>query len=162
MLVANSEVGQGTTVRFRLPIQSEVHEIAPVLEVEPFPTGLRFLVVDDEQRVRDMVCAFLLRQGATVETAVNGLDGIEKFHQNGFDLVITDRGMPEMNGDAMAEAIKEGLPRMPIIMLTGFGEMMNSGGERPAGVDVILGKPVTPAALRQAVAALRAEYTSQA
>jgi len=120
----------------------------------------RFLVVDDEPRVRDMVGEFLRREGSIVETATNGRDALEKFHQNGFDLVITDRGMPEMNGDALAAAIKEENPRLPIIMLTGFGEMMISAGEKPPGVDCLLGKPVTPAALRQAVAEVRAEYAA--
>lgn len=140
---------------------TEVSEIASAIEVAPFPTGLRFLVVDDEPRVRDMVGEFLLRQGSTVETAANGREALEKFHQQDIDLVITDRGMPEMNGDALAEAIKEESPNMPIIMLTGFGEMMISTEDRPVGVDVILSKPVTPAALRQAVTALRTEYAGR-
>ena len=118
-------------------------------------------MVDDEQRVRDMVGEFLRRQGSAVETAANGREALEKFHQSEFDLVITDRGMPEMNGDALAEAIKGESPNMPIIMLTGFGEMMTSNNEKPAGVDVILGKPVTPAALRQAVTVLRVEYAAR-
>ena len=160
-LEVESEVGVGTTFRFRLPVHTETSEITATLEVEPFPAGLRFLVVDDEQRVRDMVGEFLIRQGSTVETAANGRDALQKFHQNEFDLVITDRGMPEMNGDALAEAIKEESPNMPIIMLTGFGEMMISTEDRPEGVDVILGKPVTPAALRQAVPALMAEYAAR-
>ena len=160
-LEVESEVGKGTTFRFRIPVQTEVQNIAETLEVEPFPSGLRFLVVDDEQRVRDMVGEFLRRQGSAVETAANGREALEKFHQSEFDLVITDRGMPEMNGDALAEAIKGESPNMPIIMLTGFGEMMTSNNEKPAGVDVILGKPVTPAALRQVVTVLRAEYAAR-
>ena len=160
-LEVESEVGKGTTFRFRIPVQTEVQNIAETLEVEPFPSGLRFLVVDDEQRVRDMVGEFLRRQGSAVETAANGREALEKFHQSEFDLVITDRGMPEMNGDALAEAIKGESPNMPIIMLTGFGEMMTSTGDKPGGVDVILAKPVTPATLRQAVTALRAKYAAR-
>jgi signal transduction histidine kinase len=160
-LEVESEVGKGTTFRFRIPVQTEVQNIAETLEVEPFPSGLRFLVVDDEQRVRDMVGEFLRRQGSAVETAANGREALEKFHQSEFDLVITYPGMPEMNGDALAEAIKGESPNMPIIMLTGFGEMMTSNNEKPAGVDVILGKPVTPAALRQVVTVLRAEYAAR-
>ena len=158
-LEIQSEVGQGTTIRFRLPIQPEDREVPSEPTEEPMPAGLRFLVVDDEPRVRDMVGEFLRREGSTVETATNARDALEKFHRNDFDLVITDRGMPEMNGDALAAAIKEEAPNMPIIMLTGFGEMMISSGERPPGVDRLLGKPVSPAALREAVTALRAEYT---
>ena len=158
-LEVRSEPGQGTTVGFRLPVRTEA-TVAPAqpTAAEPIPAGLRFLVVDDESRVRDMVGEFLRREGSIVETATNGRDALEKFHQNEFDLVITDRGMPEMNGDALAAAIKQETPRLPIIMLTGFGEMMISAGEKPPGVDCLLGKPVTPAALRQAVAAVRTEY----
>jgi len=160
-LEVESEVGLGTTFTLRIPVQTEVREIAATIEAVPFPVGLRFLVVDDEPRVRDMVGEFLIRQGSTVETAANGRDALQKFHQNEFDLVITDRGMPEMNGDALAEAIKGESPNMPIIMLTGFGEMMTSTGDKPGGVDVILAKPVTPATLRQAVTALRAKYAAR-
>ena len=159
-LEVQSEVGQGTTVGFRLPVRTEDREILTTFEAEPLPAGLRFLVVDDELRVRDMVGDFLRREGSTVETATNGLDALEKFQLDNFDIVITDRGMPEMNGDALAAAIKEAAPNTPIIMLTGFGEMMISAGERPPGVDRLLGKPVTPAALRRAVTALRAEYAA--
>ena len=160
-LEVRSELGQGTTVGFRLPVRTEVTLTStPPTAAEPIPAGLRFLVVDDEPRVRDMVGEFLRREGSVVETAANGRDALEKFHRNGFDLVITDRGMPEMNGDALAVAIKEESPNMPIIMLTGFGEMMISAGEKPPGVDCLLGKPVTPAAMRQAVATVRAEYAA--
>ena len=159
-LEVRSEVGKGTTVEFRLPIQAEAQEMATPLEAGPLPAGLRFLVVDDETRVREMVGDFLRLEGSTVETATNGRDALEKFHQDNFDFVITDRGMPEMNGDALAEAIKEVAPNTPIIMLTGFGEMMISAGERPPGVDRLLSKPVIPMRLRQAVADLRAEYAA--
>ena len=157
-LEVESEVGRGTTVRFRLPVRTEETVIPILLAAEPMPAGLRVLVVDDEPRVRDMVGEFLRREGSTVVTAANGSEALEKYRQNEFDLVITDRGMPEMNGDALAAAIKEESPDMPIIMLTGFGEMMISAGEKPQGVDCLLGKPVTPAAMRQAVATVRAEY----
>ena len=159
-LKIESELGQGTTVGFRLPIQSDDREMPTTLDAEPLPAGLRFPVVDDEPRVRDMVGEFLRREGSTVETATNGRDALEKFHRDKFDIVITDRGMPGMNGDALAAAIKEAAPNMPIIMLTGFGEMMINAGEKPPAVDLLLGKPVTPAALRQAVTALRAEYAT--
>jgi len=160
-LEVQSKVSKGTNFEFRLPVLTEVSEATTKLEVELFPTGLRILIVDDEPRVRDMVGEFLFRQGSTVEPPTNGLEALEKFQQIKFNLVITDRDMPEMNGDALAEAIEEESPDTPIIMLTGFGEMMMSAGDRPAGVDVILGKQVTPSALRQAVTTLKTEYTAR-
>ena len=60
----------------------------------------------------------------------------------------------------LVAVIKEAAPDTAIIMLTEFGEMMIGAGERPAGVDRLLGKPVTPAAFRQAVTAFVAEYVA--
>ena len=57
-----------------------------------------------------------------------------------------------MAGDELAAAVRSAAPDMPIIMLTGFGEMMTDAGERPADVDFVLGKPVTLSDLRRALA----------
>ena len=88
----------------------------------------------------------------TVESAVDGRDALDKFNEGVFDVVISDRAMPEMNGDQLSAAIKKNAPEMPFIMLTGFGEMMETSEERPAGVDLVIGKPVTLRALRDALA----------
>jgi CheY-like chemotaxis protein len=86
-----------------------------------------------------------------VETANNGLEGLDKFLSGQFDLVVTDRAMPEMGGDQLAIAIKQVAPDRPIIMLTGFGDLMDAKGEKPVGVDVVVGKPVTFDALQDAI-----------
>jgi CheY-like chemotaxis protein len=83
--------------------------------------------------------------------AVNGPEGLDKFLSGQFDLVVTDRAMPEMGGDQLATAIKQLAPDRPIIMLTGFGDLMDAKGERPPGVDVVVGKPVTFDALQGAI-----------
>jgi len=63
---------------------------------------------------------------------------------------VTDRAMPDMNGDQLADAIKELVSDQPVIMLTGLGNMMGTD-EKPQGVDLVLGKPVTMDMLRQAL-----------
>ena len=68
-----------------------------------------------------------------------------------FDVVVTDRAMPEMHGDQLAVAIEAVAPQVPVVLLTGFGEFMQDAGERPAGVDCVLAKPVTIATLRAAL-----------
>jgi FixJ family two-component response regulator len=65
--------------------------------------------------------------------------------------VITDRAIPDMGGDQIAAEIKRISPTTPIIMLTGFGDIMDARREKPAGVDCLLGKPVTPDQLQEAV-----------
>ena len=112
---------------------------------------LRVLVVEDDPLVRAAVIEQLDSQGHTVETANNGLEGLDKFMSSQFDLVVTDRAMPEMGGDQLATTIKQLAPDRPIIMLTGFGDLMDAKGEKPAGVDVVIGKPVTFDALQGAI-----------
>jgi len=98
----------------------------------------------------------LSSQGHTVQSATNGLEGLDTFMSGRFDLVLTDRAMPEMGGDQLATTIKQISPTKPIIMLTGFGDLMTVKGERPPSVDAVVSKPVTldtlSAAIRQVFA----------
>ena len=87
-----------------------------------------------------------------VETATNGVEGLKKAHAGQFDLIVTDRSMPKMSGDQLAAAVKQMNPKTPVLLLTGFGELMAAREERPEGVDLIVSKPVTMTALREAVA----------
>jgi len=57
-----------------------------------------------------------------------------------------------MNGDQLATAIKSAAPEVTVILLTGFGAMMAAAGEKPAGVDYVVSKPVTISELRAAIA----------
>lgn len=152
-----SEPGQGTTFILRLPVMSQqsrgregLVEQAPYKAIRP----LHILVVDDEPGLRQLLTAFLTHDGHTVETASNGREGFEKFKTGRYDMVLTDRSMPEMNGDQLASAIKQVAPQEPVIMLTGFGDIMGVSGEKPPGVDRILAKPTTLEALRQAIHAV--------
>lgn len=147
-----SELGKGTTVVIRLPLippRSETSLAAPA--PKPARRALRVLVVDDEEWVLSLVGRYLKHDGHTVEKAANGHEGIRKFAEGGFDLVITDRAMPDMSGDHVAKAVKKQSPTTPVLLLTGFGEMMKQTGERPAEVDTILSKPMTRDELLQAV-----------
>ncbi|MEO5738437.1 MAG: response regulator [Variovorax sp.] len=82
--------------------------------------------------------------------ATDDSDGLKRFGAGQFDLVITDNAMPGMNGDQMAAAIKRIAPRMPIILLTGFG-LFYEKTEFP-DIDVLASKPVRIPALREAIA----------
>ena len=86
-----------------------------------------------------------------MDSATNGRQGLDKFMSGRFDLVVTDRAMPEMGGDELAASIERLAPDTPVIMLTGFGDLMEAKGEQPAGVDAVLGKPVTFDALSDAI-----------
>ena len=163
--------GHGTTIRLVLP---GCPSQAPAVSPDPAVDGvgqacdaategaaatpaigeraLRVLVVDDEPAVRDVLTAYLESYGYFAETAVNGHEGLLRFRNEseaalGFDAVVTDRAMPDMNGDSLARALKRVDSAVPVIMLTGFGDMLNALDERPEGVDEILAKPVSHSAL---------------
>jgi len=69
--------------------------------------------------------------------------------------------MPEMGGDQVAATIEREHPEVPVIMLTGFGDLMTAKGEHPAGVDAIVSKPVTLDALNQAIKKVTAKVTAR-
>jgi len=145
--------GQGTAIRLRFPIRttSDEAEIDDDDVIAERPTPRRILVVDDEPAVRHFLIEYLTRDGHAVMTATNGRDGWQAFLAGAFDLVVTDRAMPDVGGEQLAAAIKRRSPETPVIMLTGFGDIMAASGEHPWGVDLLVGKPVTIRALRNAI-----------
>ena len=109
------------------------------------------LVVEDEPRVLSLVREFLAADRHDVETATDGRDGLDKLRAGKFDLIVADRSMPRMSGDQLAVAAKRLRPETPIVLLTGFGDVMGDHDERPEGVDLIVSKPITLGALRAAM-----------
>lgn len=122
---------------------------------------LRILVADDEPMVREVIRLYLLEDHHTVETAEDGADALKKFRSGAFDLVLTDRAMPELSGDQLAAEIKKLRPEIPVVLLTGFGDLMNAEGEKPAGIDAVVSKPFTMASLRSALEGLRNQTASK-
>lgn len=149
-LDVKSAPGEGTTIRVAFPVATEdpAAQTAAARGVGPSPRQ-RVLLVDDEPMIREVVTEYLKLDGHVVHQAASGQDALKEFRTQEFDVVITDRAMPGMNGDQLAVALKRMRPDMPVILLTGFGDMMEAGGERPTGIDVILAKPPTLAAVRQ-------------
>jgi signal transduction histidine kinase len=147
----NSEVGKGSTFIIRIPLQPAKPPSAPLAQPVKALEPLRVLVVDDEAMVRTIIGEYLKNDGHTVEVADSGRDGLEKFHNGQFDLVVVDRAMPDMNGDRVATAIRLADPTVTIVMLTGFGAMMKDVNEKPTGVDLVVTKPITIDGLRAAV-----------
>ena len=80
---------------------------------------LQILVVDDEPSIVQVVGLYLENKGCVITPAENGTEGLRLFEQQPFDLVISDRVMPEMTGDQLAAEIRARAPEMPIILITG-------------------------------------------
>jgi signal transduction histidine kinase/DNA-binding response OmpR family regulator len=157
-----SAVNQGTTFVVRLPIATSAPVVVsiPSAPVEGSRASRRVLLVEDEAALRRILTEFLTIDRHVVERATNGQEALDKFLANlaqddpsvRFDLVITDLAMPQMSGDRLAMAIKKVSPNTPIILLTGLGEMLRASGEQPEGVDLVVAKPISIAALQKAIA----------
>jgi signal transduction histidine kinase/ActR/RegA family two-component response regulator len=144
----DSELGAGTTVRILLPVRDAVKP-PPTDSPAPGPDqslSFRILFIDDEPLLREVMKALLNREGHNVDVADGGACGVDLFlaaRQRGqpYDVVITDLGMPHMDGSRVSQIIKRESPHTPIILLTGWGTRIKGEGETPAPVDVVLSKP---------------------
>jgi PAS domain S-box-containing protein len=153
----DSAPGRGTTVRLVLPAGS-----IPAAPGKPeaelaVPQRLRILVVDDDPLVVRSLRVVLETDGHVVTGAHGGQEGIDAFRaacggQKPFALVITDLGMPSVDGRQVAAAVKEASPATPVILLTGWGQQMLSEGDAVPHVDELLSKPPKLRDLRQALA----------
>ncbi len=151
-LQIQSEFGQGTTFVISLPLAQSSSTPAAAAPVVSEPnSSLRVLVVDDEHRVREVLSTYLRCDGHQVATAATGREALEKFRHGQFDLVLLDRAMPEMSGEQTAQFIKQVNGNVPVILLTGFGALIEVTGAQPKAVDAVLSKPITLDVLRRTI-----------
>lgn len=116
------------------------------------PLGLgrppRALVVDDDDDTRDMFELLLGTLGWTVTVARSADDAIERFDPAATDVILTDIGLPEMDGYEMLARLRSRAARhIPAIAITGYGTADHAGRASDAGFDGFLTKPFQLAAL---------------
>jgi signal transduction histidine kinase/HAMP domain-containing protein/ActR/RegA family two-component response regulator len=157
-----SELGKGTTFRLTFPVrdrfQIEQETEEESVTIEP----LRILCIDDEPLVRELVKEMLERDGHKVEVSDNGQSGLDQFRiarERGrpYDVIITDLGMPYLDGRQVAKMIKQESPDTPVVILTGWGALLREEGEKPEHVDIVVTKPPRSRDLRAALNRLRTE-----
>ncbi len=153
-IALESSPGQGTTFTFLLPLGQETPAPVP-LSVVGATRPLNILAVDDQEVLTEIVAEYLAEDLHHVETAFDGGEALAKFRAGSYDLVITDMAMPGMGGEQLAAAVKGFAPQTRVILLTGYAAS-GDGGRLPRHVDLMVDKPVTREALRQAVAAVMA------
>ena len=112
---------------------------------------LRILVVDDHPIIQEIVSAYLAEDCHVVATASSASEALKKFQTDRFDLVITDHAMPETSGQELAARIKKIQPNEPIIMLTGFADLIKQPEGDSPDVDFVLNKPARLDDLRKAI-----------
>jgi len=143
----DSAIGKGTTMRLLFPVRNlAIFATTEPAESDQPPPPLHILCIDDEPALRILVHEMLLRDGHQIEMADGGQAGIDAFRsalqrKEPFDVVVTDLGMPQVDGNAVARSIKSESSSTPVIMLTGWGVFLKNDGDIPSEVDGILSKP---------------------
>ena len=154
-----STPGAGTTVQLCFAMAPAVHATMAEPEIET-PTGLDILLIDDDPVLLRTLSEVLEHDGHNIVATDSAQEGIEIIRAStqpgraGISVVITDLGMPYIDGRAVAAAVKQASPATPVILLTGWGERLLAEGQSVAHVDRVLGKPPRLRDLRKALAEL--------
>ena len=140
-----SEKNKGSAFRIVLPRLED--QIRPSAKKQEIPPGgnERILFVDDEESLVDLGSMLLDRLGYQVETETDPLKALETFRrrQREFDLIITDMTMPKMTGITLAKKMIEIRENIPIILTTGFSELIVEENIQQMGIAALLMKPLT-------------------
>jgi PAS domain S-box-containing protein len=149
-----SRLGKGTTFSVLLPLITTPSESVSIdLPTELDGGGEAILLVDDEEPIARLEKSILERLGYTVTARISSLDALDTFRSDPyrFDLVITDLTMPNLIGLELAEKIIAIRADIPILMLTGFSEHLNTGSLKKAGIRQVIMKPALAKDLAKAI-----------
>jgi len=109
------------------------------------------LVIDDDERVRTLLKDILVFGGHQVIEASDGILGMKCLEEGKFDMVLTDLGMPAMNGWEVVKWVKSKTPQIPVGLITGWGRNLEEEKIKESGVDLIIGKPFQVSEILEAV-----------
>jgi PAS domain S-box-containing protein len=122
----DSKLGRGTSVRLYLPrhhSDTATEQAAAARMIEHAATGETVLVVEDEPVVRGVILEMLAEQGYRTLEAADGPSGLQILHGGArIDLLVTDVGLPGMNGRQLADQARETRPGLKILFITGYAE----------------------------------------
>ena len=142
-----SEPGKGTVFEILLPsVEQEDRRQVETELSSPAGGAGRILFVDDEEQLVSLGARMLTKLGYRVATRMDGFEAIKLFRSDpdGFDLVITDYTMPHMTGVDLAGEILRIRPDIPIILCTGYSEMISEQTVKEKGLRALIMKPFSP------------------
>jgi CheY-like chemotaxis protein len=153
-----TEPGRGTTFDVYFPLVSETEDEETLEVTDPVPGGTEtILLVDDEPDIVSMEMQLLEWLGYHVIPFTSSVEALERFKTAPelFDLVITDMAMPGMSGDKLAGKLLKVRPDIPMIICTGFSQIMDQEKAISLGFKGFLYKPIVmkdlACAVRQAL-----------
>jgi CheY-like chemotaxis protein len=138
-----SEVGRGTTITIRLPINKNNNDFVTIFEQMHTleVTNLRIMVVDDEQAVCEFLSEFLSQEGQNVKSVYGGKEAIKLLKSESFDLVLCDLVMPEIGGREVIKMLDTLNKRPKVGLITGWSEELETFSKEDWKVDFIVKKP---------------------
>jgi PAS domain S-box-containing protein len=143
-ILVETKEGEGARFIVRLPVSYAVKERAEeITEVRKDTGKARILVIEDDSMVIELLDEILTSGGHDVTCAQGGMEGVQRFKDEQFDMVFTDLGMPEMTGWDVARSVKDKNSQIPVALITGWGEEFDQSRLKDAGVDLIVAKPFT-------------------
>jgi CheY-like chemotaxis protein len=143
----DSARGRGTRMRLTFPIrQAPLQSDFACARLAAPSRSLRILGLDDGPQVQGRLGDCITDLGHRMTTAPSGKEGLEIYRaalatEQAFETVITDSGMPDLDGHQVARDIKAQSPSMQVVRLTGWGTAMKEDGETAPEVNALLGKP---------------------
>ncbi len=143
-ILAESELGKGTTFTILLPAPEIKVDASRADAEEPLPTGNEtILFVDDEEQITHVGKDMLERLGYKVIALTSPADALDAFNlaSESYDLVITDKTMPKMDGFELAREIRKIRPDIPIVVDSGYKENVDNEKSKVLGIDAFILKP---------------------
>lgn len=144
-ILVNSALGRGTTFNIYLPVIEKTKQALHKSETAPIPMGNeKILLVDDEEKLAQLHKMMVESLGYQVIAMTSSMDALDIFQKtpDEFDLVITDMTMPKMTGKELSSRILNIRSEMPIILCTGYSDMINSEQAKAIGIRGYVMKPV--------------------
>ena len=115
---------------------------------------MKLLIVDDEQKIRELIAKYAVFEGYTYAEAENGMQAVEIARATAFDLIVMDIMMPELDGFSASREIRKTSPNVPIILLSARGEEYDKIHGFELGIDDYVVKPFSPKELMLRIGAV--------
>lgn len=144
-LRVTSEEGKGTTFTFVMDFEESYQkdeEINQKSHLETYNKQISLLVAEDEMINLYYLEQLFLKKGISVDKAKNGIEVLEKFQKNNYDIAILDIGMPEMNGLECVKKLRDQGVKIPVIALSGYTNEKEIDNFYNSGFNCVLSKPI--------------------
>ncbi len=137
-----SKQGKGTTFLLKL-VRAEALKVQPGGQAVEGTSSYRLLLVEDDPEILNILRDMLRLKGHRVMAVNDSEKALDIIDSNEFDLVLTDLGMPVVSGWDIAKRVKQKDPKIPVVMITGWGAQFEDEDLTSRGVDLMLAKPLS-------------------